>query len=109
MNKNYSIPFFVGYLLLIAGAILHIFGSVRVGFYVFGVGVVCNLTFRFLLLPKSDDKRIRRLNKQQFFLAVLLIFTGYAMYAKYSAWIVPLLIFAIIELWLTFRYPKKIN
>ena len=117
-NKKTYIPFFIGYLLLIAGAVLHILNS---GFsvYVFGAGVAINLFFRFLLLPRQTDKRIRRLNNQQFLVAVFLILTCYLMWIDKSFWlmksiwigknnwIITLIVSAVIDLWLTFRYPEE--
>ena len=104
---KYSMPFFAGYLLLIVGAILHIFDN-EFGVYVFGAGVVINVIFRFLLLPRQADKRIRRLNNQQFLVAVSLVATCYLMWQKKaygSYWVITLIISAIVDLWLTFRYP----
>jgi len=117
-NKKLNIPFFIGYLLLIAGAVLHIIDN-RFSVYVFGAGVVINLIFRFLLLPRQTDKRIRRLNNQQFFVAVFLILTCYLMWINKNfwlmesirigknSWVVTLILSAVIDLWLTFRYPEK--
>jgi len=107
--QKISIPFFIGYLLLIAGAVLHIMNN-EFSVYIFGTGVAINLIFRFLLLPKQTDKRIRRLNNQQFLVAVFLIITCYLMWvddkAYKSYWVITLIISAIIDLWLTFRYPE---
>jgi len=116
-SKKLSIPFFIGYLLLILGAVLHVLDN-EFSVYVFGTGVVINLIFRFLLLPRQTDKRIRRLNNQQFIVAVFLILTCYLMWIDKSfwltksiwvgksSWIITLIVSAIIDLWLTFRYPK---
>ena len=115
LNKKLNIPFFIGYLLLIAGSVLHIINN-KFSVYVFGAGVAINLIFRFLLLPKQTDKRIRRLNNQQFFVAVFLILTCYLMWLNKdwtvesirigkNSWVITLIISAIIDLWLTFRYP----
>ena len=112
-----SIPFFIGYLLMIVGAVLRIIDN-KYSVFVFGAGVVINLIFRFLLLPRADDKRIRRLNNQQFFVAVFLILTCYLMWLDKSfwimksiwigknTWVITLIISAVIDLWLTFRYPE---
>jgi len=117
LNKKLNIPFFIGYLLLIAGAVLRIMDN-KFGVYVFGAGVVINLIFRFLLLPRTTDKRIKRLNNQQFFVAVFLILTCYLMWIDKNfwlmksiwigknSWVVTLILSAVIDLWLTFRYPK---
>lgn len=109
-SKKLSIPFFIGYLLMIAGAVLQVFNN-EFSVYVFGVGVAINLIFRFLLLPRQVDKRVRRLNNQQFFVAVFLIITCYLMWVEdktyKSYWVITLIISAVIDLWLTFRYPNE--
>ncbi len=104
-TKHKYIGFGIGYLLLILGAIVHISGA-KMGFYIFGVGTLINTLFRVRLLPKSDDIRIRRLNNQHFIIVLALLATAYLMYANHSAWAVPLLIAGVIELYLTYRYPK---
>jgi membrane-associated HD superfamily phosphohydrolase len=104
-NQKISIPFFIGYLLILIGTVLYIINN-NYSVYVFCAGVIINLIFRFLLLPQQVDKRIRRLNNQQFFVAVLYILTGYAMWADKTYWVITLVISALIDLWLTYRYPK---
>jgi len=111
-NKKESIPFFIGYLLLIAGAVLHIINN-EFSVYIFGAGVAINLIFRLLMLPRQLDKRIRRLNNQQLIVAVLLVITCYLMWietektAYKSYWVITLIISAVIDLWLSFRYPNE--
>jgi len=117
-KKNYSILFFIGYLLLVVGAVLRVMDS-KFSVYVFGAGVAINLIFRFLLLPRQTDKRIRRLNNQQFLVAVFLVLTCYLMWIDKSFWlmksiwigknywVITLIVSAIIDLWLTFRYPEE--
>jgi hypothetical protein len=109
-NKKYSIPFFIGYLLIIAGAVCVLakvdilFLRHQIGFYIFCAGAVLNSIFRYLLLPHSDNKKVRRLNTQQLFIVLLLLAAGYMMFKNTASWVIPLLICAVIDLWLSFRY-----
>lgn len=103
--KQANTLFTIGYAVLIAGAIIHIFG-IKVGFYMFGVGVLLNTIFRIKLLPRSTDRRIRRLNGQQFIVVAFFIVTAYLIYTQHSAWALPLFIAGVIDFYLTYRYPK---
>ncbi|MDR0830239.1 MAG: hypothetical protein LBN95_09060 [Prevotellaceae bacterium] len=109
-NKKYSLPFFFGYFLIIASAVIFIFNLApeqpEIAFYVFCAGATLNIVFRFFLLPRSDNKRIRRLNNQQFFVAILFIGAGYMLFETMNSWIVPLFLAAVIDVWLSFRYEK---
>ncbi len=109
MNKKQtSICFFISYAIIIIGAIIHILGH-KIGFYTFGIGCLTNTLFRIKLLPQSRDIRIRRLNNQQFIIVACFIGTAYLMYKHHSAWALPLLIASVIEIFLTYRYPKTDN
>lgn len=106
MNKKHiNIGFFVGYALIIAGAVVHIL-NIKAGFYILGVGALVNTLFRLRMLPKSEDRRIRRLNSQQFIVVACFIATAYLMYQNHSAWALPLMISGTIDFYLTYRYPK---
>ena len=59
MQKSF-IPFAVGYVCIIAGALLHIFDW-QWSFWLFGAGAVLAIVSRMLSLPKTDDRRVRRL------------------------------------------------
>lgn len=104
-NKLINIGFFIGYALVIAGAVVHIL-DFKVGFYILGIGALVNTVFRLRMLPKSEDRRIRRLNSQQFIVVAGFIATAYLMYQNHSAWALTLLISGIIDFYLTYRYPK---
>ena len=95
-EKQANTLFLIGYAILISGAILHILG----------IGILINTFFRVKILPRSTDRRIRRLNSQHFIIVACFIITAYLMYKHHSAWALPLLIAGVIDFYLTFRYPK---
>lgn len=103
--KQANIGFLLGYALIVAGAVVYMLGM-KVGFYILGVGVLINTVFRVRLLPKSDDRRVQRLNNQHFIIVAAFIGTAYLMYLNHTAWALTLLIGGIIDFFLTFRYPK---
>ncbi|MDR1543972.1 MAG: hypothetical protein LBS50_06115 [Prevotellaceae bacterium] len=111
INKKLFLPFFCGYFLIIIGALLCMlninFGLEKTGFWIFCAGALLNIIFRFLLLPRSENKRIRRLNNQQFLIVILLVITGYLMWIENNAWVISLLVCAVVEFWISFRYSEK--
>lgn len=104
-RKLISIAFVAGYILMSVGAVLGIFG-LKAAFYTFASGTLLNIVARIQLLPKSDDRRIRRLNTQQFFVVAGFIATSYFLYRGKSYWVVFLLMAVVVDFYLTFRYPK---
>lgn len=103
--KNWKfILFVVGYVAVIVGAALLDYSTLS-RYIVVGGAVLCTV-FRFLLLPQSDNRNIRRLNTQQFFCALLMLSGAWLVWKGHSAWPLPLLICAVIDLWLSFRYGK---
>ena len=102
MQKT-MIPFVVGYISIIAGALLHIF-EWQWSVWLFGAGVVLSIVSRMLSLPKTNDRRIRRLYGQLFFGALCLMGSTYLMYIGHNAWVLPLLITSFIDVWVSFRW-----
>lgn len=107
-RKLISTAFIVGYIAMSAGAVLGIFG-LKAAFYTFAAGTLLNIVARIKLLPKSDDRRIRRLNTQQFLVVAGFIATAYFLYREQSSWAVFLLMSVVVDFYLTFRYPKADN
>ncbi len=107
MNKKQSnTGFLIGYALIVIGAVVYLLGM-QTGFYILGVGVLINTIFRVQLLPKSDDRRIRRLNSQHFIIVAAFVGTAYLMYLHSTAWALTLLVAGVVDFYLTFRYPKQ--
>ena len=101
MQKTF-IPFALGYVCVIAGALLHIF-EWQWSVWLFGAGAVLAIISRMLSLPKTDDRRVRRLYGQLFLGALCLIGSAYLMYIGHGAWVLPLLLTSFIDVWVSFR------
>ncbi|MGN0187656.1 MAG: hypothetical protein ACI392_07940 [Paludibacteraceae bacterium] len=97
-----SIPFIISYIGIILGVLLHIF-EVQAGFWIFAVSAVIFVIIRMLTLPKTDDKRTRRLYAQLMIGAGCLLGTVYLMYVGQNAWAITLIISAFIDIWVSFR------
>ena len=101
--KKTIIPFAVGYVCVIVGALLHIF-EWEPSVWLFGVGALVLIISRMLSLPKTDDRRIRRLYGQLFIGALCLLGSTYLMYIGHNAWALPLLLTAFIDVWVSYRW-----
>ena len=101
MQKTF-IPFALGYVCVIAGALLHIF-EWQWSVWLFGAGAVLAIVSRMLSLPKTDNRRVRRLYGQLFIGALCLLGSTYLMYIGHNAWVLPLLITSFIDVWVSFR------
>lgn len=101
-NLKAFIPFALGYTAIIVGALLHAL-DLSLGFWIFSVGTVAFVTTRMLTLPKTDDRRTRRLYAQLMIGAICLLATAYLMFIGHNAWAITLIISAIIDLWVSFR------
>lgn len=101
-NPKKFAPFAIGYLCVIAGAIVHIVGS-EAGFWIFSAGAAAVTATRLLTLNKSDDVRTRRLQAQQLIGTGCLLGTAYLMYTQSNAWAITLLISAFIDIWVSYR------
>lgn len=96
------IPFVISYIGIIIGALLHIF-ALPIGFWIFAVSAVIFVVTRIITLPKTDDKRTRRLYAQLMIGAGCLLGTVYLMYVGQNAWAITLIISAFIDIWVSFR------
>lgn len=105
-RKNFAIPFFVGYAMVIIAALLYILNW-EYAVYLFGAGAFISAIGRLVLLPRTPDKRIRRLNNQQLYCILLQALTVYLMWTNHSAWIIPLILNAFLDIWISYRYPKN--
>lgn len=96
------IPFVISYIGILVGTLLHIF-AVQAGFWIFAVSAIVFVITRMLTLPKTDDKRTRRLYAQLMIGAGCLLGTVYLMYVGQNAWAITLIISAFIDIWVSFR------
>ncbi len=103
-NPTKFVPFAVGYVAVIAGALTYILAeNWLIGFTIFSVGAVVVAAMRLLTLQKSDNVRMRRLQAQQLIGTGCMLATAYLMYTQSNAWAITLLISAFIDIWVSFR------
>ncbi len=100
-----NILFFAGYIGTFAGAVASL-AEQPYAFYVFAAGVAMLVGYRVATL-QSGDFRIKRLNALIATSTVLLVGAGVMMYKNLSGWVLALFIAAIIDLVVSFRYPKQ--
>lgn len=101
-----NIVFALGAVLLVLGAVLHIFQNLLAP-YIFSVGVLGFVVVRMFNPIKNTDFRVKRLQSMQAIGALLLIVSAYLMFTKSNAWVLTLVIVAVIELVVSFRMPKR--
>lgn len=101
-NPKKFVPFAVGYVCVIVGAIVHIAGHAA-GFWIFSAGAVAVTIARIWSMKKSDDVRTRRLQAQQLIGTGCLLGTAYLMYTQNNTWAITLLISAFIDIWVSYR------
>ena len=110
--KKYGFPLYaIGYIIIIVAVIGFIFNPINSLFayipYLFSVGAVLSIIGRVLTLPQSDDFRVRRLNNMLAISAVLIIGSAYLMFKGENLCILTLFISAFIDIYTSFRHPKK--
>ena len=110
--KKYGFPLYaIGYIVVIIAVIGFIFNLVAslVSYipYIFSVGAAFSIIGRLLILPQSDDFRVRRLNNMLAVSAVLVLVSAYLMFKGENLCILTLFISAFIDIYTSFRYPKQ--
>ncbi len=96
----------VGYVLLMIGTILY-FSTFKVAPYLFSLGVVCLIVVRVVLPIDQSDFRTKRLNKIHAFATLVLVASAYGMFIHYYLWLAGLLVSTLLDLYISFRLPKK--
>jgi hypothetical protein len=96
----------VGYLLLMVGTILY-FSEYKVAPYIFSLGAVCLIVVRVVLPIDQSDFRTKRLNKIHAFATLVLVASAYGMFIHHYLWLAGLLVSTILDLYISFRLPKK--
>ncbi len=107
MKKNILyITLILGYLLLIAGALLWL-SMPEWATIIFSVGAFFYAVSRLFMLPQSQDFRVRRLNLISIIGVVILAGGVYLMWEQKNSWVIALTLSIFIDLYSGFRYPKK--
>ena len=75
--------------------------------YVLGAGALILLLLRFIYPARSDNFRVRRLERLRFFASLLMVFAAYYLYKGENFWVILLLIASVFEAVAAFRMPKE--
>jgi len=96
----------LGYLLLIAATLLYFYG-IKIAPYIFSLGVVFLVVVRIVIPINSDNFRTKRLNKIHAFATLVLVASAYGMFIGHYMWIAGLVLSTSLDLYVSFRLPKK--
>jgi hypothetical protein len=105
-TKILQLLYGVGYVLLMVGTVLY-FSEYKVAPYLFSLGGVCLIVVRVVLPIDQSDFRTKRLNKIHAFATLVLVASAYGMFVHYYLWLAGLLVSTILDLYISFRLPKK--
>lgn len=95
--------FLLSALLMLAGIILTNETDFPWAKFVFCAGGAGYIVYRIKTAYRGDDFRLKRLNRLYGFCGLLVIMTGYLMFIDNNAFIVLMLLLALLELYLSFR------
>ncbi|MCM1034736.1 MAG: hypothetical protein NC038_06065 [Paludibacter sp.] len=107
MKNIYSIGMYLYGLLLLLGAVLAVF-DVPFAVWIFAAGALLAVVQAFLyaLRNRSDNWREARLHRLNFVASLFLGIAAWFMYKENNAWVVMLLLYALLVLFLSFRGKK---
>lgn len=103
MNKKiFSLLLAVGSIAVLLSSVL-VMESVAWGKYFFAAGAALYIFGRLQMKYTGENYKIKRLNRQIYLSAILLIGTCYLQFKGNNSWVVLLLITALNELYCTLR------
>lgn len=111
MKRIKNLSYVVGTMLVLISAVL-VMEHVQYGTILFAVGAALVILHKLWSQYRGDDFRLRRMNRYQFFSAILLVGCSYLQFKGLNSWVVLLLVVAVLELFLSFRitkYEKRIE
>ncbi|MBR6310297.1 MAG: hypothetical protein IKR52_03750 [Paludibacteraceae bacterium] len=104
--KTENILLYTGSLAVLAGTVMGM-ANTPYACYTLGGGALLLLVMRFVYPVRTDNFRIRRLERLRFFGALLMVFAAYYLYKENNVWVLLLLIASVFEAIAAFRMPKK--
>jgi signal transduction histidine kinase len=110
-NKILTFLFVLGAILILVSSVL-IMEHIPWGKYTFAIGVALYIMNRLRQNYTGTDFRLKRLNRFNFINSILLVLISYLQFKGINAWVVLLLIVAIVEMWISFRvavYEKEVT
>lgn len=105
MNKAFNLVHALSMLVAFVGVVLYVFG-VREGYLVLGAGAVAMFLVRLFAHAKAEDKTERRQIMILVAGSVFLMAAVYIMYQSKRYWVIPLLVDALVELYISFRMKR---
>lgn len=102
MEKNINISHSIMMLLSLLGVVLHIFGF-GMAWLVLASGAMGLFFIRLFVRVKCKDKNMVRLLSILMFGSVLLLGASYLMYSGRHYWVIPLMIDAVVEFYVSVR------
>lgn len=123
LNKFQQLLYCLGGILMLVGVVMNPFHhtafppSAGPAPYIYSVGALLFASMQVLSRYEGTNFVIRRLRRQQIIGAVLLVFSGAAMFAnvygvtclRHNEWLVILAIAALLELYTAFRIPQELK
>ncbi|MBP5170530.1 MAG: hypothetical protein ILP04_00495 [Bacteroidales bacterium] len=101
-QQKYDVLLYAGYLLMIVSVVL-VMENADWGKYLFCAGGAAYLFYRARFAYRGEDFRLRRLNRMYAFGGILVVATGYLMFISNNAWLVLMLLLALMEIYVSFR------
>lgn len=95
-----------GYILLMLGTICY-FSDCKAAPYLYSFGVMLLVVVRIVLPIDTENRRTNRLNKIHAFATLILVASAYGMFRHYYLWLPGLLLSTLLDLFISFRLPKK--
>ncbi len=95
----------VGAILVLIGVVMQIMKSCYAPYITAGGGILIFI-FRIITSSKTNDFRVRRLMRMQFFSSFLLLGGAYFMYINNNAWALALFLAAFLDIFVMWRTPK---
>lgn len=106
MTNKVNMAHAIAMVTTLTGVILHILG-ISAGIYCMLAGAALLFFVRLYMRAKATDKKLMRLLSIMMFGATLLICSALMIYSGKRYWVIPLLVDAVVELYVSFRMEKR--
>ncbi|NLT04011.1 MAG: hypothetical protein GXY09_09135 [Bacteroidales bacterium] len=112
MKKTFlNVTYIVGAILILVSSVL-VMEHVAIGKYLFSIGAALYILTKFQQQYTGDDFRLKRLNRNYLINSFLLVGIAYLQFKTLTAWVVLLLLVALLEMYSSLRqsaYEKEIE
>lgn len=97
-----TITYIAGAILILVSAVL-VMERVAMGKYLFSIGAALYILTKFQQQYTGDDFRLKRLNRNYLINSFLLVGIAYLQFKTLTAWVVLLLLVALLEMYTSIR------